>query len=105
MKEIILTNENFESEVIKSNIPVIVDFWATWCGPCRMIAPIIEKIADEYDGVVKVGKVNVDEQMPLAVKYGIEVIPTLIFFKGGNKVKQTTGVLEKEEVEKIIKSL
>lgn len=105
MKEITLTKENFEQEVINSNIPVVVDFWATWCGPCRMIAPVIEEIANDYYGKVKVGKVNVDDEMQLAVSYGIEVIPTLIFFKEGKVVKKTTGVLDKAEIESIINSL
>lgn len=105
MKEIILTKENFKSEVIDSTTPVIVDFWATWCGPCKMLSPIIDQIADEYFGLVKVGKVNVDEQMSLAIEYKIEVIPTLIFFKDGKIQKQTVGVLDKAEIENIIKTL
>ena len=103
MKEITLTKMNFQDEVLDSTEPVLVDFWATWCGPCRMIAPIIEKIAEE--GKIKVGKVNVDENMSLVAEYGIEVIPTLIFYKGGKPVKKTTGVLEKSEIEAIINQL
>ena len=103
MKEIILNQENFKEEVLNSSTPVLVDFWATWCGPCRMIAPVIEEIAKE--GKIKVGKVNVDENMSLATEYGIEVIPTLIFFKDGKAVKKTTGVLEKVEIERIIVTL
>lgn len=103
--EIELKKESFESEVIKSNIPVLVDFWATWCGPCRMIAPTIEKIAKEYAGKIKVGKVNVDDEMALAAEYGIEVIPTLLFFKDGKVVKKTTGVLDKAEIQTIIANL
>ncbi len=105
MKEIILTKESFKSEVIDSTTPVIVDFWATWCGPCKMLSPIIDQIADEYFGRVKVGKVNVDEQMSLAIEYKIEVIQTLIFFKDGKIQKQTVGVLDKAEIENIIKTL
>ena len=103
--EIELKKEIFESEVIKSNIPVLVDFWATWCGPCRMIAPTIEEIAKEYAGKIKVGKVNVDDEMALAAEYGIEVIPTLLFFKDGKVVKKTTGVLDKAEIQTIIANL
>ena len=98
--ELVLTKNNFEEEVIKSEVPVLVDFWATWCGPCRMLSPVIEEIAKEYEGKIKVGKVNVDEQMGLAIKYRVEVIPTLIMFKNGEIEKRTTGFFEKEEVEK-----
>ncbi|MBE5734024.1 MAG: thioredoxin [Clostridiales bacterium] len=99
--EIILTKENFENEVYKSQTPVLVDFWATWCGPCMMLMPTVEKIAREYDGKVKVGKVNVDEQMELAVKFGIEVIPTLLYFVDGKPVKKSVGAVSKEEIEKM----
>ena len=100
--EIVLTVENFENEVLKSDIPVLVDFWATWCGPCRMIAPVIKEIAEEYQGKLKVGKVNVDEQGDLAVKYGISSIPTLLIFKGGEVVKKTLGYMPKDAVVKFI---
>ena len=105
MKEITLTKENFKSEVLESSIPVLVDFWASWCGPCKMLSPIVDQIADEFYGKVKVGKINVDEQMSLAIEYKIEVIPTLIFFKDGKIQKQTVGVLDKTEIEQIINSL
>ncbi len=105
MKEITLTKENFKSEVLESSIPVLVDFWASWCGPCKMLSPIVDQIADEFYGKVKVGKINVDEQMSLAIEYKIEVIPTLIFFKDGKIQKQTVGVLDKEDIEQIINSL
>ena len=100
--EVVLTTENFENEVIKSDLPVLVDFWATWCGPCRMIAPIIEEIAHDYQGKLKVGKVNVDEQGELAVMFGISSIPTLLLFKNGEVVKKALGYMPKADVEKFI---
>jgi thioredoxin 1 len=100
--EIILTSANYEDEVVKSEIPVLVDFWATWCGPCRMIAPIIEEISEEYQGKLKVCKVNVDEEEELAIKFGITSIPTLLLFKGGKVVKKTLGYMPKDAVEKFI---
>ena len=99
MAEIILTEKNFEEEVLKSEIPVLVDFWATWCGPCRMLAPTIAKIAEEQSGVVKVGKVDVDEEPVLAAKFGIASIPTLIVFKNGQAVKKSVGVIPKAAIE------
>ena len=96
--EVILTKANFEQEVLKSDIPVVVDFWATWCGPCKMIAPILEQIATEYEGKIKVAKANVDEEMQLAIEYKVEVIPTLFYFKDGKVIKKTVGVLEKNEI-------
>ena len=96
--EVILTKENFESEVLKSDIPVVVDFWATWCGPCKMIAPILEQIATEYQGKIKVAKANVDEQMQLAIEHKVEVIPTLFYYKDGKQINKTVGVLEKNDI-------
>ena len=99
--EVILTKENFDEEVVKSNIPVLVDFWATWCGPCRMIAPTLEEIAKEFDGKVKVGKINVDEQMELAVRFKIDVIPTLIYFVNGEITNKSIGAKDKNEIIKM----
>lgn len=99
MSEVVLTEQNFEEEVLKSDIPVLVDFWATWCGPCRMLAPTIAKIAEEQSGVIKVGKVDVDEEPELAAKYGIASIPTLMVFKNGSVVKSSIGVVPKAAIE------
>ncbi|MBR2696686.1 MAG: thioredoxin [Parasporobacterium sp.] len=98
MAEIILTKDNFEEEVLKADKPVLVDFWATWCGPCKMLAPTIEEIAKEQEGVIKVGKVDVDEQPVLAQKFGIMSIPTLIVFKDGKIANQGIGFMDKEKV-------
>ena len=98
MAEITLTQENFKTEVLQSELPVLVDFWASWCGPCRMIAPTVEEIAKEYDGKVKVGKVNVDEQRELAEEYDIMYIPTLIVFKSGKAVSTSNGLKRKDEI-------
>ena len=103
MAEIIITEQNFEQEVLKADKPVLVDFWATWCGPCRMLAPTIELLAEEMEGVAKVGKVNVDEQPGLAARFGISSIPTLIVFEDG-KVKNTSvGVVPKSMIENMIR--
>lgn len=96
--EVVINEQNFSEEVENSKIPVLVDFWATWCGPCRMLSPVIEEIAKEYDGKIKVGKVNVDEAMGLAIRYEVDTIPTLIMFKDGKVEKRTVGYYEKEEV-------
>ena len=104
MLEINLTNKNFEEEVLKSEMPVLVDFYATWCGPCKMIAPAISKIAEEYKEKVKVGKVNVDEENELAMKYQIQNIPTLILFKNGEPVNSLIGLNSKSEIENMINS-
>ncbi len=96
MSEIIITKENFEQEVLESEAPVLVDFWASWCGPCKMLAPVIEEIAAE--GNVRVGKVNVDDEGELAMKFGIMSIPTVILFEKGMPVKKTVGFMSKEEL-------
>lgn len=93
-----LTDSNFEEMVINSNVPVLVDFWAVWCGPCRMIAPEIEKLSDEKKGVLKVGKLNVDDNIDTAIKYEISSIPTLLLFKDGKVVKKLVGVMSKERI-------
>ena len=94
--EITLTQGNFEDEVLKSEIPVLVDFWASWCGPCKMLAPTVAQIAEEYSGKIKVGKVNVDEEESLSREYGIVSIPTVILFKNGKPEKTSIGLVPKE---------
>jgi len=101
-KEIILTDSNFQEEVINSPLLVMVDFWAEWCGPCRMISPIIEEIAQEFSDKIKVGKLNVDENRITASRYGIQAIPTLLFFKGGQLVNQIVGVQSKARLVELI---
>ncbi len=100
--EIILTNENFRKEVLEAPVPVLVDFWAPWCGPCRMLAPAVAAIARERAGSVKVGKVNVDEQPALAQAFGIAGIPALLLFKGGKVAGNIVGLRPKESVDEFI---
>lgn len=100
---IILTKENFEQEVLNSEKPVLVDFWAQWCGPCRAVAPVMDEIAQEFEGSVKVGKINVDEQSELAAKYKIMSIPTVILFKNGQIAEKVTGVRSKQEFSDLVK--
>jgi len=102
--EIILTEDNFQKEVLESDIPVMVDFWAEWCAPCLMIAPTIEEISQEYSGRLKVGKLNVDENQNLAAKYGIRGIPTLLIFKEGEVIEQIVGALPKEALKSKIEN-
>lgn len=103
--EVTLTTENFESEVLKSDIPVIVDFWAEWCMPCRMIAPVLEELSQQYDGKVKIGKLNVDEQGEIGTEYNIISIPTLLFFKDGQMVKQHVGAAPKAALEQLVSEI
>ena len=102
MAYVVLTSENFEEEVIKSDKPVLVDFWATWCGPCRMIAPIVEQIADENKDI-KVCKVDVDDQPELTSSFGIQSIPTLIVFKNGEIANKAVGARSKEAILEMLK--
>lgn len=103
MAEIQLNEQNFEQEVSRADLPVLVDFWASWCGPCQMLAPVIAEIAEEYAGKVKVGKVNVDEQPNLANRYGIASIPTVMLFKNGEVVNTSLGYRPKNELETMLK--
>jgi thioredoxin 1 len=96
--EVELTNANFEEEVIKSEVPVLVDFWAEWCGPCKMVGPVVEEIAGEYAGKIKVGKVNVDSNSDTAAKYMIRSIPTLLIFNQGQMVEQIVGAVGKSDI-------
>ena len=102
MTELKITRENFENEVMKSDIPVLIDFWAPWCGPCRMMGPIIEQLAEEYEGKAKVGKVNVDEEGELSQAFGVMSIPTIVLIKDGKVVKQAVGARPKAEVEAML---
>jgi len=102
MSEKIITSANFEEEVLKSDKPVLLDFWATWCGPCRMLAPTIEELAEDLEGKVVVGKVNVDDEMLLARKYRVASIPTLIVFEGGEEVRRSVGVIPREDIEDML---
>ena len=95
---ITLTQENFSAEVLKSPTPVLVDFWAQWCNPCRALTPILDELADEYDGRVKIGKVNIDDQQALAAEYGVRAIPTLLLFNQGQVADQIVGLRSKRDL-------
>lgn len=105
MAEITLSESNWEEEVIKSNIPVMVDFWAAWCMPCKMISPAVEEISNEWGEKIKVGKLNVDENPSIAGKYGIMGIPAVLFFKNGNLVDQVVGAVPKRVLEEKVKKI
>lgn len=102
MAELNITVQNFEKEVLQSDKPVLLDFWATWCGPCRMLAPIIEELANDYEGKIKVGKVNVDDEPALAAKFGISSIPTVLVFKEGKLTNSSVGFRPKQDLEKLL---
>ena len=103
MSEIKVDEQNFENEVLKSDLPVMVDFWAEWCGPCKILGPIVSEIANDYQGKLKVGKLNVDENNTLAMRYGVMSIPTLKFFRAGKPVGELVGAAPKSAVESEIK--
>ena len=103
MSEITLTNDNFKKEVLESDKPVLVDFWAAWCGPCQMLGPVISQIAEEHTNDLKVGKVNVDEQPELAAMYAVSSIPNVILFKDGKPIRSSVGFKPKSQLEQIIK--
>lgn len=105
MALVTITDDNFEEEVIKSDKPVLIDFWATWCGPCRMIAPIVEEMAKEYDGKVKIGKLDVDSNQQSSIKYGVRSIPTLLLFNNGEIKETIIGAVPKAQIVQKLEAL
>jgi thioredoxin 1 len=103
--EKVFSNDNFQTEVLEARGPVLVDFWAEWCGPCRMLGPVVAKIADANVNKVKVGKINVDDNKEMAQKYGVQGIPTILFFKDGEVAKQLVGFQSQENIQKVIDEL
>ncbi|MBU7007893.1 thioredoxin [Phosphitispora fastidiosa] len=101
-KVLVLTNNNFKGEVLEASEPVLVDYWAPWCSPCRMIGPIVDELAGEYQGKIKVGKVNVDENREIAIEYGVMSIPTLIVFKAGKAVDRVVGFKSKNDLKAVL---
>ena len=105
MAGLVISEGNFDAEVIKSTSPVLVDFWAPWCGPCRMLGPVVEEIALEYAGKLKVGKLNTDENLSIATQFQISSIPTIMIFKGGKVVEKIVGFKSKNDLKKVVDSV
>jgi len=105
MSHVEITDANFQDEVLKSSVPVVVDFWAPWCGPCRLLGPVIEQLAEEFEGRVKVGKINTDENQTIATALGIAAIPTVLFFKNGELVDRAIGVNPKDSLRRQVDRL
>ncbi|MEI8355939.1 MAG: thioredoxin [Deltaproteobacteria bacterium] len=102
-KVLVFGDTNFEADVLKSNVPVLVDFWASWCAPCKAVSPLLDAIAEEYDGKIRVGKVNVDDNPATPSKYGVRGIPTIILFKDGKEMDRVVGAVPKAQLEDLIK--
>ena len=102
MSEVVITNKNFKEEVLESKLPVLIDFWASWCGPCRMLAPVVEEVSEKYEGKIKVGKVNVDEEGELADAFNVSSIPLLVLIKDGKVVKTSLGYVPLSKIEEML---